>query len=82
MPDDLTDDLPNDSARSTDTSDSNQANADVGEMNEDDAEGSGCPVAHDGLTHPTAGDANREWWPERLNLKILAKNPAVAEPAR
>ena len=33
-----------------------------------------------GLTHPTMGDANREWWPSRLNLKILAKNPAVANP--
>ncbi len=33
-----------------------------------------------GLTHPTMGDANREWWPNRLNLKILAKNPAVANP--
>jgi catalase-peroxidase len=40
----------------------------------------GCPVAHRGLTHPTMGDANREWWPNRLNLKILAKNPAVANP--
>jgi catalase-peroxidase len=40
----------------------------------------GCPVAHTGLTHPTQGDANTEWWPERLNLKILAKNPAVANP--
>jgi catalase-peroxidase len=38
-----------------------------------------CPVAP-GLTHPTMGDANREWWPNRLNLKILAKNPAVANP--
>jgi catalase-peroxidase len=38
-----------------------------------------CPVAH-GLTHPTMGDANRDWWPNRLNLKILAKNPAVANP--
>ena len=37
------------------------------------------PVAH-GLTHPTMGDANRDWWPNRLNLKILAKNPAVANP--
>ena len=27
-----------------------------------------------------SGDANVEWWPERLNLKILAKNPAVANP--
>jgi catalase-peroxidase len=33
-----------------------------------------------GLTHPTMGDANRDWWPNRLNLKILAKNPAVASP--
>ncbi len=38
-----------------------------------------CPVVP-GLTHPTMGDANREWWPNRLNLKILAKNPAVANP--
>ncbi len=40
----------------------------------------GCPVAPAGLTHPTMGDANREWWPDKLNLKILAKNPAVANP--
>jgi catalase-peroxidase len=26
------------------------------------------------------GDANRDWWPNRLNLKILAKNPAVTNP--
>jgi catalase-peroxidase len=42
-------------------------------------ESGGCPVAP-GLTHPTRGDANSEWWPNRLNLKILAKNPAVANP--
>jgi len=39
----------------------------------------GCPVAH-GLVHPTKGDANSQWWPNRLNLKILAKNPAVIDP--
>jgi catalase-peroxidase len=39
----------------------------------------GCPVVH-GLTHPTRGDANVDWWPNRLNLKILAKNPDVANP--
>jgi catalase-peroxidase len=33
-----------------------------------------------GRTHPTQGDANADWWPNRLNLKILAKNPAVANP--
>jgi catalase-peroxidase len=42
-------------------------------------ESGGCPVVH-GLTHPTQGDANSEWWPNRLNLKILAKNPDVANP--
>ena len=30
--------------------------------------------------HPTQGDANQDWWPNKLNLKILAKNPAVANP--
>ena len=43
-------------------------------------ESGGCPVTPGGLTHPTMGDANRDWWPNRLNLKILAKNPAVANP--
>jgi catalase-peroxidase len=43
-------------------------------------ESGGCPVAHGGLAHPTMGDANRGWWPGRLNLKILAKNPAEANP--
>jgi len=43
-------------------------------------ESGGCPVVHGGLTQPTMGDANRDWWPNRLNLKILAKNPAVANP--
>ncbi|TCC56451.1 catalase/peroxidase HPI [Kribbella pittospori] len=40
----------------------------------------GCPVAHGQGTHPTRGNANRGWWPNQLNLKILAKNPAVANP--
>ena len=63
---------------------SEHADAVVGEMNDTTAipleEAGGCPVAHGGLIHPTSGDANVEWWPERLNLKILAKNPAVANP--
>ncbi|WP_436790134.1 catalase/peroxidase HPI [Yinghuangia sp. YIM S10712] len=40
----------------------------------------GCPVVHGRAPHPTQGGGNRQWWPERLNLKILAKNPAVADP--
>jgi catalase-peroxidase len=35
---------------------------------------------HVRAAHPTQGGGNRQWWPERLNLKILAKNPAVANP--
>jgi catalase-peroxidase len=42
-------------------------------------ESGGCPVVH-GLTDPTKGDPNRDWWPNRLNLKILAKNPPVTNP--
>ncbi|GAA3570730.1 catalase/peroxidase HPI [Nonomuraea rosea] len=40
----------------------------------------GCPVAHERALHPTQGGGNRQWWPERLNLRILAKNPVVANP--
>ena len=47
---------------------------------EDGAAAGGCPVAHGDLTHPLKGDANSEWWPNRLNLKILAKNPAETNP--
>ncbi|MGO9973310.1 MAG: catalase/peroxidase HPI [Solirubrobacteraceae bacterium] len=50
----------------------------VAELNEQN--GGGCPVAHERAPHPTQGGANRGWWPNRLNLRILAKNPAVANP--
>jgi catalase-peroxidase len=43
-------------------------------------DGGGCPVVHERAPHPTQGGGNRQWWPERLNLKILAKNPVVANP--
>ncbi len=57
---------------------SDKPDAVVGEMNEE--AGNGCPVAHERAPHPTQGGGNRGWWPDRLNLKILAKNPAVANP--
>ena len=57
---------------------SDQPNAEVGEMNESTR--GGCPVDHERALHPTQGGGNRGWWPDRLNLKILAKNPAVANP--
>jgi catalase-peroxidase len=49
-------------------------------MSENSAAEGKCPVAHDRALHPTQGGGNRQWWPERLNLKILAKNPDVANP--
>ncbi len=58
---------------------SDKPDAVVGEMNEDGAQG-GCPVAHDRAPYPTEGGGNRGWWPNRLNLKILAKNPVEANP--
>ncbi|SJM62581.1 catalase/peroxidase HPI [Gulosibacter sp. 10] len=32
------------------------------------------------LPYPTQGAANQRWWDNRLNLKVLAKNPAVSNP--
>jgi len=50
----------------------------VYETNEES--GGKCPVAHEGAPQPTQGVGNRGWWPNQLNLKILAKNPSVANP--
>ena len=60
-------------------SDTEKPDAEVGEMNQP-TEAAGCPVDHGRAPHPTQGGGNRGWWPDRLNLKILAKNPAVANP--
>ncbi|WP_431989892.1 catalase/peroxidase HPI [Streptomyces albogriseolus] len=43
-------------------------------------EAGGCPVAHGRAPHPTQGGGNRQWWPDRLNLKILAKNSPATNP--
>lgn len=59
----------------------NQGN--VYQANEEAPAGGGCPVVHGAgarAPHPTEGGGNRQWWPNRLNVKILAKNPAVANP--
>jgi catalase-peroxidase len=50
----------------------------VGDMDSQESEGA-CPVAHL-PNHPTEGAGNRDWWPNQLNLKILRKHPAVANP--
>ena len=51
----------------------------------------GCPVSHTTtepatapdsgqLVNPVQGDANAQWWPNRLNLKILAKGQPARDP--
>ena len=55
-------------------------NAKVGDMQSEESEAQ-CPVATVGpRNHPTEGAGNRDWWPNQLNLKILRKHPAVANP--
>jgi catalase-peroxidase len=39
-----------------------------------------CPVNHGRALEPVRGGGNRQWWPEQLNLRILAKNPAESNP--
>jgi catalase-peroxidase len=57
---------------------SDKPDAEVGEMNEQqDAQ---CPVAGGRRAYPVGGGSNRDWWPNQLNLKILRKHSAVANP--
>jgi catalase-peroxidase len=57
---------------------SDSPDAVVGEMNEE-SDG-GCPVVHDRAPYPTEGGGNRGWWPNRINLRMLAKNPVESNP--
>ena len=52
----------------------------VGDMQSEQSEAQ-CPVASVGpRNHPTEGAGNRDWWPNQLNLTILRKHAAVANP--
>ena len=52
----------------------------VGKMDEPQAnEAEKCPVAHR-APEPVEGGGNHGWWPQRLNLKILAKNSPLTNP--
>jgi catalase-peroxidase len=56
-----------------------EADAKVGEMNEE--KDGGCPFDPNRAPVPTeAGGGNEGWWPNRLNLKILASNPVERDP--
>ncbi|KAA1424919.1 catalase/peroxidase HPI [Mumia zhuanghuii] len=58
----------------------NHDDAVLADVNEEPPTG-GCPVVHGQSAQPTqGGNSNRRWWPNQLNLKILAKNPAVVNP--
>ncbi|GIL26366.1 catalase/peroxidase HPI [Actinocatenispora comari] len=50
----------------------------LSEVNEESA--GGCPVVHGGPVGPAGVGGNRDWWPNRLNLAILRKHTAAANP--
>jgi catalase-peroxidase len=57
---------------------SDSPDAVVGETNDGSAGGLGVPAGRP--SHPTGSPGNRDWWPNQLNLKILRKHTAVANP--
>ncbi|MDT7700649.1 MAG: catalase-peroxidase, partial [Pseudonocardiales bacterium] len=57
---------------------SDSPDAVVGETNDGSAGGLGVPAGR--RSHPTGRPSNRDWWPNQLNLKILRKHTAVANP--
>ncbi len=61
---------------------SEKPDAEVGEMNEPQAnlDESMCPVASNRRKYPVEGGSNSDWWPNQLNLKVLRKHTAVANP--
>jgi catalase-peroxidase len=59
---------------------SDSPDAAAGEVNDRSAGGLGHPVSAGRRDRPTGGASNRDWWPNQLNLKILRKHPAVADP--
>ncbi|QRP50294.1 catalase/peroxidase HPI [Amycolatopsis sp. FDAARGOS 1241] len=52
----------------------------VGETNERSAGGLGLPAPATRGAHRAGPSGNRDWWPDQLDLKILRKHPAVADP--
>jgi hypothetical protein len=45
------------------------------------AEAGTCPVAHGALPRPSRRSrANRDWWPNQLNLRVLRQHSALSNP--
>jgi len=49
----------------------------IAEVNESDAQ---CPVVHGRAPYPSEGGGNHDWWPNRLNVKMLATGSPVVNP--
>jgi catalase-peroxidase len=59
---------------------SDSPDAVAGGMKAGRAGGLGCSVPTGHRDRPAEGASNRDWWPHRLDLAILRKHPAVADP--
>jgi catalase-peroxidase len=57
---------------------SDNPDAVVGET--DDGRGGGLPASAGRRRRPTGAAGNRDWWPNQLDLRILRKDPAAADP--
>jgi catalase-peroxidase len=59
---------------------SDSLDAVTGERNDVGGGGLGLPATAGHRTHPAGGTSNRDWWPNRLDLTILRKHQAMADP--
>ena len=44
------------------------------------ADSAQCPVVHSSPREKSTRKASHDWWPDRLNLRVLAKNPPATNP--
>jgi len=58
--------------------DVNDADTPATELPPESAATNGCPVAHGAA--PQQPYDNQAWWPHRLNLRVLARNPLEGDP--
>ena len=49
-------------------------------MNDGSGGGLGLPASTERRCKPSRGPGNHDWWPNQLNLKVLRKHAAVANP--
>jgi catalase-peroxidase len=49
-------------------------------MNDGSGGGLGLPASTGHRSHPVGSASNRDWWPNQLDLSVLRKHPAAADP--